>query len=244
MVLACVVTALAAAPLCAQDEASRPESAQGYEYEYDYDQENAAPPTSAPLPPGSAPTSWGQASAPAATAAPAPAATAVPATTEGEMRNGVLTIIGDPDPAPAQSEEELLDGLFAPLGPDGQPEVNLTPYDIPPTTKVPAAPGEARVELVEPPQAPGAAPAAAPGRARVRPSPEYRFWNQASKNWNQRRGFHYRQPSSLVSARPLYAIDQVTFPRPAAGSGPVYARGTAPGGAGALTDLTEFPRIR
>lgn len=59
-------------------------------------------------------------------------------------KDGVIVVIGEPDPPAAQNQtlgEDELYNLFA-----APEDVTLTPEGLPPTTSVPAGPGEARVE--------------------------------------------------------------------------------------------------
>ena len=157
-----------------------------------------APKASAPV---AAPPKTGQAAVPAAPAAPkAPVAKpaapsrpsaappkkpAAPVSAPGAIKNGVITIIGEPDPPGTLYDDYLPDYRAE--------EVNLSPAGLLPTTVIPAKPGEARVEksgqtAPRPAQAarPRPAPApAAPVVARVdsKPGSVHRFWHLAQKNW-------------------------------------------------------------
>ena len=120
--------------------------------------------STAPLPP--------TASTPVKAETPATAGDTQAASPVTKDKDGVIVVIGEPDPPAGQdqplSDDELYN-LFAAPEPE---QVTLTPEGLPPTTSVPAGPGEARVEKTKAPE-----PAAAKARKKDEPTAA-----QASKN--------------------------------------------------------------
>jgi hypothetical protein len=187
-------------------------------FEFDYDQK-AAPVVNVPTKAGNS------AAAPAKTT-PAPAKPATPAKASAPTKaptcktsapttaplqsgspNGVLTIIGESDRPSVRYEE---------YPPDYQAEeINLSPAGLPATTRVPAKPGEARVEKSR--SQPGAAISAAkrppPATSTARPSATggtwpgsrpgsiHRFWQAAQNNWARYGGTPHSRPPSLSPTR-------------------------------------------
>lgn len=145
-----VLGLLSAGPALAQDT-------QGFDFDFDQQKNETATtiPPDASREPIAAPARATEKTAPAAAAASAPIPPAVPApvietniaSPVTRDKDGVIVVIGQPDP-PAQrdqtmSEDELYDLFAAP-----ETAVILSPEGLPPTTSVPAGPGEARVEIV------------------------------------------------------------------------------------------------
>ena len=118
-------------------------------------------PITAPVRPSARTTSQPDSStAPLPPKVPGPAAAETKSPSSANSNNDkVIVIVGEPDPVveqqPALSDDELLDLFLAPQ----QEEVILTPEGLPPTTSVPAGPGEVRVEKskIDKPSAPKAA---------------------------------------------------------------------------------------
>jgi hypothetical protein len=161
--------------------------------------------------------------APAKAAAPAPRPT-TPAQTQtkagGVVKDGVITIIGEPDPPGTQYDDFL---------PDHRAEsITLSPAGSPPTTRVPAQPGEARVERSGTGQAvvksskpaqPAAArrPAASPVAETAAPTPSFepgsvhRFWQLAQNNWAQYGGTPHSRPPERTPHRSALKPDLISY---------------------------------
>lgn len=121
--------------------------------EFDFDQQSAQSPAASPSDASREPITApvrpaAQSAETKSSSAPLPPGASKP--TPAKDKDGVIVVTGEPDPAAAQqpplSEDDLFD-LFA--APEPQ-EVTLTPEGLPPTTSVPAGPGEARVEKTKP----------------------------------------------------------------------------------------------
>ena len=153
-----VLGLITAAPALAQET-------RGFDFDFDQQSDGTlvTQPSETSREPITAPVRSSDKTAPAqaqdASIAPLPPNAAAPATAETQAastvpkdKDGVIVVIGEPDPPAAQdqplSEDELYN-LFAAPEPK---EVKLTPEGLPPTTSVPAGPGEARVEKAGPTQ--------------------------------------------------------------------------------------------
>ncbi|MCL2029717.1 MAG: hypothetical protein FWG97_04800 [Deltaproteobacteria bacterium] len=203
-------------------------------FEFDYDQQKTAPmvnlppvktetPAAAPSPvpaPVAAPPAPAKApeikpvakpiapiAAPPAAPAPRAAAPAKPPAkpaAPASVKNGVITIIGEPDPPGAKYDDYLPDHRAE--------EINLSPAGLPPTTSVPAKPGEARVEKAGTgkPAARRPAPAAAPqppppppaAAADFKPGSVHRYWQLAQNNWARYGGTPYSRPPTKARIAP------------------------------------------
>jgi hypothetical protein len=129
---------------------------------------------------------------------------------QSRIQNGLLTIIGEAGQPSASYDE---------YPPDSRAEeINLSPAGLPPTTSVPAKPGEARVEkstsrpgLANSPAKPAARRAPAVSTARPpasgdawsgsRPGSIHRFWQAAQNNWARYGGTPHSRPPSRSPMR-------------------------------------------
>ncbi|MDR2935634.1 MAG: hypothetical protein LBV70_07165, partial [Candidatus Adiutrix sp.] len=159
--------------------------------------------------------------APIKAEAPAPAKPTAPSTKAPDVKPPIKTT------APLQSR--IQSGVLAITDEAGSPglpnydnppdfraeEINLSPAGLPSTTRIPAKPGEARVEKSGPgPGAAGSAARPAPaaygprlparaGGARPDSSPGsvQRFWQAAQNNWARYGGTPHSRPPSLSPVR-------------------------------------------
>lgn len=200
-------------------------------FEFDYDQQIEAPTLGMPSKTTSKANSGTSIAAPARQA-------------EATSKDVVITIIGEPDPpskAMATNDEDLITDLFGPLAGQSE-EVILTTPGSPQTTRVPAGPGEARVEKSAPAKTvkPKAVPKVKTQTAKSKTLPsgrptaartptriienvaqwpddaDLRRWAMATVNWSRVAPTSaWPEPVSIVDGRPLYPIDQAPYPGPA-----------------------------